>query len=147
MKNKIKNPYLAKSWNHDFELNVGVASQSIIISFMAEVNIYICRRLGVSRIIKLFFYLKPHSLDDMAMISYKTVNSSPLYKMAAISQTTFPNALSWKKNFEFWLKFHWSLFLKAQLTITQHWFNRRQTIFWANADPIHWRIYAAPGGD
>ena len=25
--------------------------------------------------------------------------------------------------------------------------NRRQAIIWANADPIHWRIYAALGGD
>ena len=25
--------------------------------------------------------------------------------------------------------------------------NRRQTIIWNNADPIHWRIYAALGGD
>ena len=24
--------------------------------------------------------------------------------------------------------------------------NRRQTIIWTNADPIHWRIFA-PGGD
>ena len=25
--------------------------------------------------------------------------------------------------------------------------NRRQAIIWTNADPIHWRICAAPGGD
>ena len=25
--------------------------------------------------------------------------------------------------------------------------NRRQAIIWTNADPIHWRIYAAQGGD
>ena len=25
--------------------------------------------------------------------------------------------------------------------------NRRQAIIWTSADPIHWRIYAAPGGD
>ena len=24
--------------------------------------------------------------------------------------------------------------------------NKRETIVWTNADPIHWRIYAAPGG-
>ena len=43
-------------------------------------------------------------------------------KMAAVSQTTLSNAFSWMKMFEFWLKFHWSLFLKVQLTIIQHWF-------------------------
>ena len=36
-------------------------------------------------------------------------------KMDAISQTTFSNAFSWKKNFEFRLKFHWRLFSHVQL--------------------------------
>ena len=43
-------------------------------------------------------------------------------KMAAISQTTFSNAFSSIKMFEFRLQFHWSLFLRVQLTIFQHWF-------------------------
>ena len=43
-------------------------------------------------------------------------------KMDAISQTTFSSAFSWMKMFEFRLKFHWSLFLRVQLTIIQHWF-------------------------
>ena len=42
----------------------------------------------------------------------------PLDKMAAISQTTFSNAFLWMKKFEFWLKFHCSLFLRVQLTMT-----------------------------
>ena len=43
-------------------------------------------------------------------------------KMAAIFQTTFSNGFLWMKMYEFWLKFHWSLFLRVQLTISQHWF-------------------------
>ena len=43
-------------------------------------------------------------------------------KMAAISQTTFSNGFSWMKMLEFRLRFHWSLFLRFQLTIIQHWF-------------------------
>ena len=43
-------------------------------------------------------------------------------KMDAISQTTFWSEFSWMKMFEFRLKFHWSLFLRVQLTIFQHWF-------------------------
>ena len=35
----------------------------------------------------------------------------------AISQTRFSNAFSWMKMFQLWLKFHWSLFLRVQLTI------------------------------
>ena len=43
-------------------------------------------------------------------------------KMDAISQTTFSNAFCWMRMFEYRLKFHWSLFLRVQLTISQHWF-------------------------
>ena len=34
----------------------------------------------------------------------------------------FSDAFSWMKRFVFWFKFHWSLFLRDQLTMTQHWF-------------------------
>ena len=43
-------------------------------------------------------------------------------KMAAISQTTLSNPFSWMKIFQFRIKFDWSLFLRFQLTIFQHWF-------------------------
>ena len=42
-------------------------------------------------------------------------------RMAAMSQTMFSNAFSWMEINEFRLKFHWSLFLRVQLTIFQHW--------------------------
>ena len=43
-------------------------------------------------------------------------------KMDAIFQTILSNAFSWMNMLEFRLKFHWSLFLRVQLTIFQHWF-------------------------
>ena len=43
-------------------------------------------------------------------------------KMVAISQTTFSSAFSLMKMFQLRLKFHWSLFLRVQLTIFKHWF-------------------------
>ena len=43
-------------------------------------------------------------------------------KMAAISQVTLSNAFSSMKMLEFQLKFHWSLSLRVQLMIFQHWF-------------------------
>ena len=46
----------------------------------------------------------------------------PLDKMAANSQTIYSDAFSWMKIIIFWEKFHWSLFLRVQLTIIQHWF-------------------------
>ena len=46
----------------------------------------------------------------------------PLDKMVAVSQTIFSAAFLWMKSFVLWLKFHWSLFLRVKLAITQHWF-------------------------
>ena len=54
-------------------------------------------------------------------------------------------------NYEFQLRCHWSLFLKVQLTIFQHWFRQ-----WLGADQtishylnqwwlVYWRIYASLG--
>ena len=43
-------------------------------------------------------------------------------KMAVVSQTTSSNAFSGMKILEFRLRCHWSLFLRVQLTIIQHWF-------------------------
>ena len=43
-------------------------------------------------------------------------------KMAAIFQTTFSNAFSWMKMYEFRLRFHWILFPEFELTISQHSF-------------------------
>ena len=42
--------------------------------------------------------------------------------MAAILQTIFPDAFPWRKIFAFGLRFHCNLFLRVQLTISQHWF-------------------------
>ena len=42
-------------------------------------------------------------------------------KMTDISQTTFSNGFSWMKIYGFRLRFHWSLFLRFELTIFQHW--------------------------
>ena len=48
----------------------------------------------------------------------------PLDKIATISQMIFSYSFSWMKNFVFWLKFHWSLFPRVQLTISQHLFRQ-----------------------
>ena len=45
-----------------------------------------------------------------------------LDKMADISQRIVSDTFSWMKSCIFQLKFHWNLFLRVQLTITQHWF-------------------------
>ena len=50
-------------------------------------------------------------------------------KIAVISHTTFSNVFSWMKTYESWLISHWSLFLRVQLRIFQHWFRS-----WLGAD-------------
>ena len=74
-------------------------------------------------------------------------------QMDAISQTTFSNAFSWMKMFEFRLKFHWSLFPRVQLTIFQYWLrwwlgavqatNHYLNQWWL----VYWRVYASLGLD
>ena len=52
-------------------------------------------------------------------------------KMAAISWTTFSNAFPWMKKYTIWFKIHWSLLLRFQLTINQHWFG-----LWLGAEQV-----------
>ena len=75
-----------------------------------------------------------------------------LDKIVPISRTT-SNAFSLMKRFGFGFGFRWSLFLKVQLTIIQHWFRKmlgakQATSHYLNqCFSVHWRIYAALGGD
>ena len=67
-------------------------------------------------------------------------------KVDVIFQATFWNGYSWLKMFKFRLKFHWSLFLRFQLTIFQHWFRSadQATRHYLNQKwIIYWRIYAS----
>ena len=72
-------------------------------------------------------------------------------KVGAISQTTFSSTFSWMKMFEFRLEFHWSLFLRVQFTIFQHWFRWWLGTVQATSHYlkqwwlIYWRIYASLG--
>ena len=63
-------------------------------------------------------------------------------KIPAVFQTTFSNAFSRMKVYEFRFKFHLSLFLSVQLTITQPWF-RQPTKIWTIDGSVYWRIYAS----
>ena len=71
------------------------------------------------------YMIKKDSLPDRPKILPVRVHGPALIlktEMAAILQTTFSNAFSWMKRHEFHLRFHWSLFLRFELTIFQHWF-------------------------
>ena len=57
-----------------------------------------------------------------------SVNSSTPEQNGCHFIDNISDAFSWMKSFIFWLKFLWSL-------------------FWTNADLIHWQIYESLGGD
>ena len=46
-------------------------------------------------------------------VSISVINTLRPRQLDAISQTTYSNAFSWMKMFEYRLKFHWRLFLRA----------------------------------
>ena len=89
-----------------------------------------------------------HLSNSLSAIMFNTLRPR---QMDAISQTTFSNAFSWMKMFEFRLTFQWSLFQRFQLTIFQHWFR-----YWLVAVEaanhylnqwglVYWQIYASLG--
>ena len=57
---------------------------------------------------------QPTQLHCMAADALVPLTLLTLDNMAAISQTIFADAFLWMKSFVFWLKFHWSLFLRPQ---------------------------------
>ena len=63
-----------------------------------------------------------HKCNGKAVSPVPSLNTLTPRPNGAIFQTTHSNPFSWIKIFEFRLKFHWSLFLRFQLTIFQHWF-------------------------
>ena len=85
------------------------------------------------------------------IINYTLLTHWGRDKIDAISQTTFSNVFSSMKMFEFRLRFHWSLFLRVELTIFQHWFRWWLGAYQATSHYlnqwwlIYWRIYASLG--
>ena len=67
------------------------------------------------------------------------VNSLRPRQNGAILQTTVLDAFVWTKIYQFRLRFHWSLFLRVQITIFLAP-ARRKAIIWTNDDPAYWRI-------
>ena len=70
----------------------------------------------------LLMYCKDRSMWHATKCNSPVLTHGGRDKMTAISQTTFWKALSLMKMYEFWLRFHWSLFQKVQMAIFHHWF-------------------------
>ena len=94
--------------------------------------------------------------NDMALtqVPRQAFNQLPLThwgqdKMATIFRTTFSNAFLWMKIYKFWLRFHWNLLPRVQLTNSSIGSDnglalvRRQVFIWTNDGLLCWRIYAS----
>ena len=73
--------------------------------------------------------IPPHPYEPPHCIWCNWLTHFPLNKIAVISQTIFSDEFSWMKSFAFWLEYHWSLFIRVRLTITQYLF-----IYWLGAE-------------
>ena len=65
-------------------------------------------------------------------------------KMAAILQTTFSNAFSSIKTFEFWIKFHWNMFFWVLLKIWQPSYYLNQCwviVSWTHRNKLQQNLY------
>ena len=89
-------------------------------------HICVTRPQWVNRNVKLIRRESQSSVHNFlfrtSLLTWINLTHLPLNKMATISQTTFSSAFSWMKRFVFWFEFHWSFFLRVQLTIFKHWF-------------------------
>ena len=98
-----------------------------------------------------FFKVTECSIAELSTILYIHLTHCGRDKMAAISHTTFSNAFSWMKTYEFQLKFHWSLFPRVHLTYSIIGSdnslapNRRQAIIWTNDGLCFWCIFTSLG--
>ena len=68
-----------------------------------------------------FIWRSLTSIMNILYRVYRQLTHFSSDRMAAISQT-FSKEFSWMRILAFWLKFSWTLFLRVQLTISQHWF-------------------------
>ena len=90
-------------------------------------------------------------LSSLQCVEFTTLAYWHRDKIAAISQTTFPNAFARMWMHECCLIFHWSLPLLFGLTLFQHWFRQWTIVDQATSRymnqwwVVYWRIYVSPG--
>ena len=92
-------------------------------TFSCKQCFHICKEYEMNHTGSLSYYHISGNVQKMisGVVDYflfQLINTlSPLF-----FHTTFSNAFSWMKMYQFRLRFHWNLFLRVQLTISQHWF-------------------------
>ena len=92
-------------------------------SFVIFKGIFVIAGWGISCEITLIWMPLDLTDDQSTLIQVMAyLTHSPWTKWPPFCRCFFPEAFSLMKSFVFRMKFHWSLFLMVQLTITQHWF-------------------------
>ena len=95
----------------------------------AGANEYVLESDGFGLCMNTHFHWQPNVFLYIVTLTLPTQYDFLTYwgrdKMAAISQTTVSNLFSWMKMYTFRLEFHWSLFLRVQLTTCQRWLRER----------------------
>ena len=105
---KAQSHYLRQCWHHQ---------RWSVLQTWEQFHRKCSKTFSVTCVQKLHFWICFHiPLEAMSLTHWGRD------KMDAISQTTLSIAFSWMKIYEFRLNFRWSLFLRVQLTIFQHWF-------------------------
>ena len=102
------------------------SAHTLIYDFRFEPCSYVVRIYFVnfSSLQTLFCNQFNESPDALPSHGYGCFTHWRREKMTAIFQTTFSHAFSWMKMYEFWSKFHWSLFVWVDILTTNkfHWF-------------------------
>ena len=109
-------------------------------STMWEVSTYLCSGYLLLAPKSPYVRLTSYPTDSVFWYSeirkeWHSLTHLPLDKMAGISQTTYSKVFSWIKCLVFW--FQWSLFLRIQLTIFQHWFRKWLGVDQATSHYLH----------
>ena len=101
------------------QVNIAVKYLSKLIYFHSRKCISKCRLINR---VSASMYVETKASCVTSVITFG-VSVHIFNKIAANFLTTIPNAFSWMKVYKFQLRFHWSLFLRVKLTISQHWFS------------------------
>ena len=108
--------------------------------------------MGFNLLWKMWFVVKfHHDSSDGWKFGAQSLTHWGWDKMYAIFQSTYSNAFSWIKLYEFHWSFHWHLFLRFKLTKIQHWCRK-----WLGADQatscylgqwwlVYWHIHVSLG--
>ena len=103
-------------WNDVYHMLPDIFCRSLI-------NTFPCQLLNLTN--TCISYMKTREMEGEGTVSHWNSNGFDSSPIGQNGRHFTNDDLRWiymSKFFVFWLKFHWSLFLRVQLTLTQQWF-------------------------